>query len=45
MNETIRCPVEEAMSILSRKWAIIIPYHLLAGPRRFGQLETETAVS
>lgn len=45
MLDSGKCPVAEAMNILSRKWAIILLYHLLSGPKRFGQLESETAIS
>jgi len=45
MHETGKCPIAEAMNILSRKWAIILLYHLLSGPKRFGQLEAEAAIS
>lgn len=45
MQETGKCPIAEAMNILSRKWAVIILYHLLPGPKRFSQLETEAGVS
>lgn len=39
------CPVGEAMKILGLKWVVIILYHLLDGPKRFGELEASSHVS
>ena len=32
------CPVSHAMSLIGGKWKCIILYHLVDGPRRFGEL-------
>jgi len=33
------CPLTEASEVLSKKWALVIVYHLLDGEKRFSELE------
>ncbi|MCM3785497.1 winged helix-turn-helix transcriptional regulator [Neobacillus mesonae] len=40
-----RCPITQAMDLLGKKWAVLIMYHLLSGPKRFTELEAAMAIS
>lgn len=33
------CPVERAIAVVGAKWTLLILHNLMAGPKRFGQLE------
>ena len=39
MQQDGLCPVTETARIVGRKWTLLIVYHLLDGPRRFGELQ------
>ena len=37
-EKSINCPVEKTLSIIGKKWAVLIIRDLLSGKKRFGQL-------
>ena len=37
-EKIINCPVEKTLSIIGKKWAVLIIRDLLCGKKRFGQL-------
>ena len=37
-EKIINCPVEKTLSIIGKKWAVLIIRDLLGGKKRFGQL-------
>jgi len=37
-KKIINCPVEKTLSIIGKKWAVLIIRDLLSGKKRFGQL-------
>src|SRR3989344_212490 len=39
-EKIINCPVEKTLSIIGKKWAVLIIRDLLSGKKRFGQLLT-----
>jgi DNA-binding HxlR family transcriptional regulator len=36
-----RCPIEEAMRVLSGRWPTLLLYYLKPGPRRFSDLQRD----
>lgn len=46
MNEHDICPrFEKAISILSQRWTALLIYQLLAGPQRFGTIQSSVGIS
>lgn len=35
------CAVERALAVVGAKWTLLILHHLMAGPRRFGELQRD----
>lgn len=40
-NKHISCPVETTLSVIEGRWKVMIIHQLLAGTRRFNQLQRE----
>ena len=40
-NVVSRCPIEEAMQVLSGRWPTLLIYYLQEGTKRFGELQRD----